>query len=87
MQVIECPPDKYILTAAGEAGVSLPFDCLLGSCVACGAKLLEGTVDQTEQVFLNEMMIKEGFILSCVAYPTSDCTVETYSADDINAIY
>lgn len=40
----------YILDAAEKQGVNLPFDCRLGACVACAAKVEAGTVNDVEQV-------------------------------------
>ena len=86
-QTIECAPDVNILDAAEQQGVNLPFDCRLGSCVACAGKMVEGTTDNSQQFFLTDELLDMGFILTCASFPTSDCTVESFSADEVNALY
>lgn len=68
--------DQPLLDSLLEQGVDLPYGCRYGGCITCAAKLTDGSVDQREQVALNNRQINDGYVVLCVSRPLSDCTLE-----------
>ena len=74
--VYEVSGKMPLLQELREQGVDLPYGCQYGGCITCAAKLIEGEVDQSSQVALNNRQINNGYIILCVARPKTDCTIE-----------
>ncbi len=67
--------DDNILDAALSAGADLPFACKGGVCSTCKCKIVDGKVEMKVNYALEKDEVKQNYILSCQAIPTTSKVV------------
>jgi ring-1,2-phenylacetyl-CoA epoxidase subunit PaaE len=63
---------KSILDALDQSGMDVPYSCKGGVCCTCKAKIIEGSAQMTINYALTDEEVKDGYILTCQAHPTSE---------------
>jgi ferredoxin-NADP reductase len=64
-------PGTTILQTARQMGMAPPFSCESGSCASCMAKLVEGAADMHVNNALTDDEVRDGWVLTCQAVPTT----------------
>ncbi|XP_042473688.1 ferredoxin C 1, chloroplastic-like [Zingiber officinale] len=81
-RTVEVEEDETILGRVLEEGLAVPHDCKLGVCMTCPARLVSGTVDQSDGM-LSDDVIEKGYALLCASYPRSDCHISTIPEEEL----
>ncbi|WP_331234858.1 2Fe-2S iron-sulfur cluster-binding protein [Natronorarus salvus] len=78
---VEVANNETLLEAGEDEGWDLPYACREGQCVSCGGRVADGDsreyVVHDNQQMLEEPELEDGYVLTCVAYPKADFTLET----------
>lgn len=69
---------KTLLEAVEDAGLDAPYSCKGGVCCSCKAKILKGSASMSMNFSLTDEEIRNGYILTCQAHPTSEELTITY---------
>lgn len=70
--VLTVPAGQYLLTAALEAGLPLPYSCRGGRCSACAARCTSGRVAMRINDVLTARDLSDGWVLTCTGYAESE---------------
>ena len=70
--------NESILNAALRVRPDVPFACAGGVCGTCRARLIEGSVNRTENYALEPDELERGYVLTCQSHPKTDRVVVDY---------
>lgn len=80
-ETIEVATNENLLEAGEDEGWDLPYACREGQCLSCAGRVTDGDAHEYMRMANNEVLsdeeIEQGYILTCVAYPTDEFTLET----------
>ncbi|MCU4743762.1 2Fe-2S iron-sulfur cluster-binding protein [Halobacteria archaeon AArc-m2/3/4] len=79
-ETIEVANNEPLLDAGEDEGWDLPYACRQGQCVSCGGKIsgdANELIEHDDQQMLDENEMGDGYVLTCVAYPRGEFSIET----------
>jgi 2Fe-2S type ferredoxin len=80
-ETVEVRENQTLLEAGEEQDWDLPYACREGQCVSCAGHVTDGPADDYIIHSNNEMLgqeeLDDGYVLTCVAHPTTDLSLET----------
>ncbi|MWG36692.1 2Fe-2S iron-sulfur cluster-binding protein [Halomarina oriensis] len=79
---ISVKENTTVLEAGEEEGWDLPYACRQGQCISCAGHITDGGhaedyIEHHTNEMLGDAEMSEGYTLTCVAYPTTDFSIET----------
>lgn len=74
--VVDCDESTTILSAAAQAGLTLPSSCGEGVCGTCKFSMLAGKVDMQHGGGIRKREIEAGKILLCSSKPQEDIVID-----------
>lgn len=76
---IEAQPQETLLAALERSGYHPEYSCRVGSCGTCKLRVLAGQVNPVGEA-LSDADRAEGYVLSCIAHPIGDVTLQSGGA-------
>lgn len=78
LATVEIEPGLTLLELAENAGIHIMRNCKAGNCGSCMGTLKAGTVPLPEPLTggLDDWLVEEGAVLTCIGIPDGDCTVD-----------
>lgn len=81
--IVDYQSGETILETARRGLLYPPFRCRKGECGTCKAVLEDGAVIMRNNNYLSHMNIRDGWILTCQALPTSSVVRVNYDAQPL----
>ena len=69
---VTVPPDKSIIDALDENGVSVLSSCLEGVCGTCETRVVEGVPDHRDSLLSEDEREANEYMMVCVSRAKSD---------------